>query len=445
MNDDAGTSNTAALSAYNSGAVPASAHSERGRDAIGDYMDEIGRHPLLTIEEELRLGMAVQSGQCLEEVRRAYEERHLVEPKPLVLGEVLFEQLESYRGHLAMLARATAEPQETDAVHALVVHPRMREMLEGTPPMHLVEKAASICGCAPAKVLQDVMAASSLCRLLPADALEDLAERCRNSQSNVDDGRSLTAVLLEDRWKRVEREWREATEVLTNRNLRLVSSIARKFSSLGVPFLDLVQEGNLGLIRAVQKFQPQRGFKFSTYATWWIRQAVSRALARQARTIRLPLHIVERVQRLNRAEMSLAKALDRAPTRKEIATELGWTVEELDRLLEQRQHTVSLQTPVGSENATLEDFVQNQTEEAPDEMAVQVALKEDLENALRELPERHSLVLELRFGMSDGRPRTLEEIGRNLDLTRERIRQIEREALTKLRGIEGLAELLDPV
>ena len=140
----------------------------------------------------------------------------------------------------------------------------------------------------------------------------------------------------------------------------------------------------------------------------------------------------------------MAKALDRAPTREEIAAELGWTVEELDRLLEQRQHTVSLQTPVGSENATLEDFVQNQTEEAPDEMAVQVALKEDLENALRELPERHSLVLELRFGMTDGRPRTLEEIGRNLDLTRERIRQIEREALTKLRGIEGLAELLDP-
>ena len=444
MNDDEGTSNLAALSNQRSGAVSANAHSERGRDAIGDYMDEIGRHPLLTAEEELRLGMAVQSGQRLEEVRRAYEERHLVEPKPLVLGEVLFEQLEGYQGHLALLARAADEPQKTAAVHALVVRPRMKEMLEGTPPMHLVEKAASICGCGPAKVLQDVMAASSLCRLLPADALEDLAERCRNSQRNVDDGRSLTAVLLEDRWKRVEREWREATEVLTNRNLRLVSSIARKFSSLGVPFLDLVQEGNLGLIRAVQKFQPQRGFKFSTYATWWIRQAVSRALARQARTIRLPLHIVERVQRLNRAEMSLAKALDRAPTREEIAAELGWTVEELDRLLEQRQHTVSLQTPVGSENATLEDFVQNQTEEAPDEMAVQVALKEDLENALRELPERHSLVLELRFGMTDGRPRTLEEIGRNLDLTRERIRQIEREALTKLRGIEGLAELLDP-
>ncbi len=411
----------------------------------GDYMNEIGRHPLLTAEEELRLGMAVQSGQRLDEARRSYEERRLVEPRPLALGLVLFERLESHRKHLAQLARAAGDPDGDAAAHTLVARTRVKEMLEGTPPTHLVEKAASACGCPPGRFLEDVMEASCLYRLLPADALEDLAERSRDNRNDASEGRSLTAMLLEDRWERVEREWREATEVLTSRNLRLVSSIARKFSSLGVPFLDLVQEGNLGLIRAVQKFQPQRGFKFSTYATWWIRQAVSRALARQARTIRLPLHVVERVQRLNRAELDLAKALDREPTREETAAELGWSLEELDRLLEQRLRTVSLQSPVGTENATLEDFLQNRGEAAPDEMAVRVALKEDVENALRELPERHRLVLRLRFGMSDGRPRTLEEIGRRLDLTRERIRQIEREALTRLREIEGLAELLDPV
>ena len=445
MNDDVGTSNPAALGNDNSGASPVRAQFERGRDAVGDYMDEIGRHPLLTADEELRLGKAVQSGQCLEDVRRTYEERHLVEPKPLVLGLVLFEQLESHRRHLAQMAGAAGEKVEAASAYELVVRPKVKELLEEAPSSDVVQRAASMCGCTPDLVLKDFMSVSSLSRLLPADALEDLAERSRVNQGGLDEERSLTAVLLEDRWERVEREWREATEVLTNRNLRLVSSIARKFSRLGVPFLDLVQEGNLGLIRAVQKFQPQRGFKFSTYATWWIRQAVSRALARQARTIRLPLHIVERVQRLNKAELNLTKALDREPTREEIAAELGWSVEELDRLLEQRLHTVSLQAPVGSEDATLEDFVQSQSEAAPDEMAVQVALKEDVENALKELPERHRLVLKLRFGMSDGRPRTLEEIGRDLDLTRERIRQIEREALTKLREIEGLAELLDPV
>ena len=445
MNDDAGASNLTALGHQSSRTGSASAQADRGLDAVGDYMDEIGRHALLTVEEELRLGMAVQSGQYLEDVRRAYEESHLVEPKPLALGLELFDQLNGHRQHLAQLAQAAGEKKKDASVHTLVMLPNMKELLEGTPPASLIEKAASLCDCTPDTFLKDVMAASCLNRLLPADALEDLEDRSRDNNTDNGEGRSLTAVLLEDRWERVERECREATEVLTNRNLRLVSSIARRFSRFGVPFLDLVQEGNLGLIRAVQKFQPQRGFKFSTYATWWIRQAVSRALARQARTIRLPLHIVERVQRLNKAELNLSKALDREPTREEIAAELGWSSEELDRLLEQRLHTVSLQAPVGSENATLEDFVQSQSEEAPDEMAVQVALKEDIVSALKILPDRHRLVLELRFGMSDSRPRTLEEIGRDLDLTRERIRQIEREALTKLREIEGLAELLDPV
>ena len=445
MSDGVSTSRLGALGNGGFRAVPVSSHPERGRDALGDYLDEIGRHRLLTADEELTLGMAVQSGQRLEEVRRAYEDMHLVQPKPLALGVAVFERLLALADHLTEVAKAAGEKAAPTAVHALVMLPRMKDVLERVPPPEVVEKAASACGCTRDDVLKDVMAASSLCRLLPVDTLEDLATRSHSAKATGDEARSLTAVLLRDRCERVEREWREATEVLTSSNLRLVSSIARKFSNLGVPFLDLAQEGNLGLIRAVQKFQPQRGFKFSTYATWWIRQAVTRALARQARTIRLPLHVVERVQRLNKAERELAKELDREPTREEVAAELGWTVEELEQLLEQRRHTVSLHAPVGSENATLQDFVQNLSELAPDELAVQVALREDVVNALKELPERHRMVLELRFGMSDGRPRTLEEIGRGLDLTRERIRQIEREALTKLRGIEGLAGLLDPV
>ena len=441
MTDGTAQRKTAAMG--NGGAADAGA--ERGIDAVGDYLDEIGRHPLLTAQEELRLGLAVQAGQCLQELRARYVEERILEPEPLALGVIAFERLESLGGRLAHAARAAGETEAGGGARTLVTLPRMMSMLRGAPPTRVVEEAAEACGCAPEEMLRDIMEASNLCRLLPADTLEDLARRSGSAPPTRENGRSLAAELLKDRWDRVEREWREATEELTSRNLRLVSSIAGKFSSFGVPFLDLVQEGNLGLMRAVQKFQPQRGFKFSTYATWWIRQAVSRALARQARTIRLPLHVVERVQRLNRAERDLAKMLDREPTREEVAKELGWSEDELGLLMTQRQHTVSLQTPVGDENATLEDFVENRNDPAPDELAAQVALREDVERAMEELSERQRVVLELRFGMRDGRPRTLEEIGRELDLTRERIRQIEREAFTRLRRNVGLSELVEPV
>ena len=420
-----------------------------GRDPVSDYLSEIGHHPLLTPEEELILGLAVQGYQHLAGLRQAFIEEHSEEPQPLDLGIAAFKQLAALRERLAHVTRAAGGEANPTDVQALVIQPQMKQILEGVPPKAVISQASETDDASSDDVLADIMTASNLFRLLPEDTLDDLAQR---SQSAVDGSaaiektpRSLTIELLKDRWGRVEREGQQATEVLTNCNLRLVASIARKFSKLGVPFLDLVQEGNLGLMRAVQKFQPQRGFKFSTYATWWIRQAVTRALAHQGRTIRLPFHIVERVQKLNRAERDLTKQLDRDPTREEIAEELGWTEEELDQLLTQRQHTVSLQAPVGDEDATLEDFLHDPSEWTPDEMALRVALKEDVIKAMKELPERLRRVLELRFGMVDARPWTLEEIGREMDVTRERIRKIEREALMKLRRIEGLPELLDAI
>jgi len=422
---------------------------ELGEDLLNLYLDELGQTPLLNADETKILASQIEDGKHLVRLEKNWIAEHDAQPSAVDLLISLAERLSRARALFETLYQYLKLPSRR-SIAEKVSHPELRRAIDGNIDQHLSDAMAEIAGVNQTIVEKSMIELSLDSRLIPWHIVEEagqessLAEFVKMLESSeYSDDLEAHRSEIGKHFERIRDRAHQATNRMIQANLRLVVSVAKGHIGRGLPLSDLIQEGNIGLMQAVQKYDYRRGYKFSTYATPWIWQAVNRAVNDQSRIVRLPGHVVDDLTKLARARKNLAQKLGHQPTEKELVAETGLPSTKIESLLKMISGVpVSLDTPVGEDGSQLGDFIADETIPQPEEQSTASLLREELSKKLEALTPRERRIIELRFGLGNEYSRTLAEVGTELGLTKERIRQIEKEALAKLRHPSHSRELI---